>query len=64
LIYNAGSTAAAVFWAGLPLLTCPGETYASRMGASICAAAGFEEMIFEIVVEYERRAVYLATHPQ
>lgn len=64
LIYNAGSTAAAVLWAGLPLLTCPGETYASRMGASICAAAGFEEMICENVVEYERRAVYLATHPQ
>ena len=63
-IYNAGSTAAAVLWTGLPLLTCPGNTNASRMGASICRAAELEDNICNSVAEYEDRAVYLATHPQ
>ena len=63
LIYNAGSTAAAVLWSGLPMLTCPGNTNASRMGASICTAAGLEAGICANVAEYEQKAVYLATHP-
>ena len=62
-IYNAGSTAAAVLWTGLPLLTHPGNTNASRMGASICAAGGLESLICETVGEYEQKAIYLATHP-
>ncbi|MEO0935973.1 MAG: TIGR03032 family protein, partial [Cyanobacteria bacterium J06641_2] len=62
LIYNAGSTAAAVLWAGLPLLTCLGNTNASRMGASICLAARLEATICNSLAEYEERAVYLATH--
>lgn len=63
LIYNAGSTAAAVLWTGLPLLTCAGNANASRMGASICAAAGLEATICSSVAEYEQKAVHLATHP-
>ncbi|ELS03747.1 TIGR03032 family protein [Xenococcus sp. PCC 7305] len=64
LIYNAGSTAAAVLWSGLPMLTCPGNTNASRMGASICLAGGLETAICNSLEEYEQKAVYLATHPQ
>ena len=30
---------------GLPLLTCPGDTFISRMGVSLCAATGLEELI-------------------
>ena len=63
-IYNAGSTAAAVLWTGLPLLTCAGHSNASRMGASICAAAGLEENICSTVAEYQQRAVYLANNPE
>ena len=63
LIYNAGSTATAVLWSGLPMLTCPGHTNASRMGASICLAAGLETAICASTAEYEAKAVYLATHP-
>ena len=63
-IYNAGSTAAAVLWSGLPMLTCPGNTNASRMAASICAAGGSEAMICANIKEYERQAVYFATHPK
>ena len=63
-IYNAGSTAAAVLWTGLPLLTHPGNTNASRMGASICAAAELESMICTTIEEYEQKAVHLATNPE
>ena len=63
-IYNAGSTAAAVLWTGLSLLTHPGNTNASRMGASICAAGGLESLICETVGEYEQKAIYLATNPE
>ncbi|MEM9271893.1 MAG: TIGR03032 family protein [Cyanobacteria bacterium P01_F01_bin.143] len=62
-IYNAGSTAAAVLWTGLPMLTCPGQTNASRMGASICRAGGLEWAICHSSEDYEQRAVHLATHP-
>lgn len=63
-IYTAGSTAAATLWAGLPLLTCTGDTNASRMGASICAAANLPEMICETTTDYEQQAIHLATHPE
>jgi|GEM_PF-82514 len=62
-VYNAGSTAVATCWSGLPLLTCPGSTNASRMGASICAAAGLDSLICASKAEYEQRAIFLATHP-
>lgn len=62
-VYNAGSTAVATCWSGLPMLTCPGLTNASRMGASICAAAGLESLICKSIADYEQRAVHLATHP-
>ena len=63
-IYNAGSTAAAVLWTGLPMLTCPGKTNASRMGASICRAGGLEWAICNSSEDYEQRAVHLATYPE
>jgi protein O-GlcNAc transferase len=61
--YGAGSTAICALSAGVPLLTHPGVTNASRMGASICAAAGLEDLLIcDTVVAYEQRAVHLATH--
>jgi uncharacterized protein (TIGR03032 family) len=63
-IYNAGSTATAALWAGLPLLTKLGDTNASRMGASICAAAGLENLICDRAETYIQKAIHLATHPQ
>ena len=32
--YSSGATAVTALAAGLPLLTCPGDSFASRMGAS------------------------------
>lgn len=63
-IYSAGSTAIAALWGGAPLLTRPGATNATRMGASICAAAELQELICSTTEEYIAKAVYLATHPE
>jgi uncharacterized protein (TIGR03032 family) len=60
-LYNAGSTAVHALWAGLPLLTCPGNGYAARMGASLCAAAGLQSLICSDPAAYETRAIALAT---
>ncbi len=62
--YNAGSTAISALWAGCPVLTRPGNTNASRMGASICAAADLNALICSSSEEYEKQAIYLATHPK
>lgn len=62
-IYNAGSTATAVLWAGLPMLTCLGNNNASRMGASICRSANLEEAVCHTVTEYQEKAIKLATNP-
>jgi predicted O-linked N-acetylglucosamine transferase (SPINDLY family) len=63
LYYNAHTTASDALWAGLPLLTCPGRTFASRVGASLLAAIGLPELITPSLEAYERLAVRLATHP-
>jgi protein O-GlcNAc transferase len=62
-LYSAGSTAVAAIWGGTPMITRPGKTNASRMGASICAAAGLEQLICASTEEYVNQAVHLATHP-
>jgi len=64
LIYSGGSTSVISLYAGLPVLTLPGVTNATRMGASICASGGTPELICKNLEEYEQQAVYWATHPQ
>ncbi|MBW4497181.1 MAG: tetratricopeptide repeat protein [Oscillatoria princeps RMCB-10] len=61
-VYSAGSAAVAALQAGVPVLTLPGIANASRMGASICAAALLPEMICSSQEEYERRAIYLGNN--
>ncbi len=61
--WNAGATAVGALGAGLPVLTKPGDTYLSRMGASICRAAGTPEMVCASDDEYVERAVALAADP-
>jgi protein O-GlcNAc transferase len=60
LHYNAHSTAIDALWAGLPVLTCPGQAFAGRVGASILRAAGLSELIVSSIVEYEALARKLA----
>ena len=60
LPYNAGTTASDALWAGLPVLTLPGASFASRMAASILTAAQLPELIASSRADYERRAIELA----
>ncbi|MEB3316778.1 MAG: tetratricopeptide repeat protein [Cyanobacteriota bacterium] len=57
--YGAGATGAMALQAGLPLLTCPGESFLSRMGASLCAAVGMEDLICPTPEAYVERAITL-----
>ena len=61
--YTSHTTASDALWAGLPVLTCPSDSFASRVTASLLQAAGLPEMIVSSFEEYERRAVHLARHP-
>jgi hypothetical protein len=61
--YGSGATAVTALAAGLPLLTCPGDTFVSRMGASLCAATGLEELICPTPEAYRQRAITLGRQP-
>lgn len=63
LPYNAGTTASDALWAGLPVLTCVGEAFASRVGASLLEAVGLPELITSTATHYEELAVKLASDP-
>ncbi len=63
LPYNAHTTACDALWAGLPVLTCLGETFVGRVAASLLHAVGLPELITTTLGEYERLAVELATTP-
>lgn len=42
--YNAHTTASDALWAGCPVLTCPGDTFASRVAGSLNHHLGLDEM--------------------
>ncbi len=63
LPFNAGTTASDALWAGVPLVTCPGEAFASRMAGSLLRAVGLPELITHNLEEYEALALKLATSP-
>jgi protein O-GlcNAc transferase len=63
LPYNAHSTASDALWAGLPVLTCLGGTFAGRVAASQLKAIGLQELITSSLDEYESLAFKLANEP-
>lgn len=63
LYCNAHTTASDALWAGLPLLTCPGETFAARVAASLLHAVGLPELVADRLADYERTALDLARTP-
>ena len=64
LPYSAHTTASDALWAGLPVLTCLGETFAGRVAASLLNAIGLPELIAATPEAYEQMAIDLATHPE
>ena len=61
---NAHTTAVDALWAGLPVLTAPGEEMPSRVGASLVTALGLPELVCRDFLDYEEKALFLARHPQ
>ena len=60
---NAHTTASDALWAGLPLVTCLGDTFAGRVAASLLQAIGLPELITDSHEHYEALALRLASHP-
>ena len=62
--YNAGTTASDALWAGIPVLTLIGQSFAGRVAASLLNAIGLPELITHTQEEYEALAIELAMNPQ
>ena len=60
---NAHTTTSDALWAGLPVLTLAGRSFAARVAASLLTAVGLPELITTSQAEYEAKAIHLATHP-
>jgi predicted O-linked N-acetylglucosamine transferase (SPINDLY family) len=52
LPYGSHTTGSDALFAGVPLLTCRGTTFAGRVGASLCRAVELDELVTESVDEY------------
>jgi protein O-GlcNAc transferase len=61
--YNAHTTGSDALWAGVPLVTRLGSTFASRVAASLLKAVGLDELITNSLAEYEALALKLASEP-
>jgi predicted O-linked N-acetylglucosamine transferase (SPINDLY family) len=62
--YNAHTTASDALWAGLPVLTRMGESFAGRVAASLLDAIGLPELVTRTAEEYEAAALKLASDPE
>ena len=63
LPFNAHTTASDALWAGLPVLTCIGQTFVSRVAASLLRAVGLPELIAHSCEDYEALAINFALNP-
>jgi predicted O-linked N-acetylglucosamine transferase (SPINDLY family) len=59
--YNAHTTASDALWAGVPIVTCSGSTFPSRVAGSLLRAVGLPELIAVDLDDYFEIAYRLAT---
>jgi len=57
---NSGTTASDALWAGLPVLTCLGTTFAGGVAASLLRAVGLQELVTHSLEGYAASALQLA----
>jgi protein O-GlcNAc transferase len=60
LPYNAHSTTCDALWAGVPVITCAGGSFAGRAAASALQAVGLPELVASSLEEYGQLALELA----
>jgi predicted O-linked N-acetylglucosamine transferase (SPINDLY family) len=53
LPYNAHTTASDALWAGVPVVTCQGSTFAGRVAGSLLSAVGLSELVTDSIANYE-----------
>ena len=61
--YNGHTRASDALWTGLPVLALIGQSFASRVSASLLNAVGLQELITYSEKEYEDLSIELATNP-
>ncbi len=64
LPYNAHTTASDALWAGVPVLTCLGQTFAARVAASLLNTVALPELITTSLEAYEQTAIDFAAKPE
>lgn len=64
LPFNGGTTASDALWAGVPIVTCAGKSFAARMAGSLLQAVGMPELITRTLADYETLARQLAQSPE
>lgn len=62
--YNGATTSSDALWIGLPVLTCIGKTFSSRICASILNAVDLNEMICDSEAEYVDMAIELGRNKE
>ncbi len=62
--YTSHTTASDALWAGVPLVTRIGETFVTRVAASLLHAAGMSELVTDSADAYLRLALNLARQPK
>ena len=61
---NAHTTASDALWMGVPLATVIGDSFASRVAASLLHAVELDSLVFENAAQYESGVVHLLRHPE
>jgi predicted O-linked N-acetylglucosamine transferase (SPINDLY family) len=64
LSYNGTTTTCEAIWNGVPVLTLPGKSHVSRVGASLMSAVGLQDFIVENEEAFIARAVELVNNPE
>ncbi|WP_431857370.1 tetratricopeptide repeat protein [Azospirillum sp.] len=62
--YTGHTTTSDALWMGLPTVTLIGDTFASRVAASLLSAARMDELITTSLADYEALALSLAHQPE
>jgi predicted O-linked N-acetylglucosamine transferase (SPINDLY family) len=64
LPYNAHTVTSDALWGGCPVVTCAGNTFASRVAGSLLRAVGLPELVTASLDDYEALALTLARNPE